>query len=93
MDRSLEQPMDIRGSARADPKIQNATEVAHETTEKVARAATVQVDRLRGTAHDAVEGAASLVVEHGGYGGSLAAPIARRVVEAARDLAILPSSE
>jgi ElaB/YqjD/DUF883 family membrane-anchored ribosome-binding protein len=61
MDRSLEQPLDIRGSARADPKIQNATEVAHETTEKVARAATVQVDRLRGTAHDAVEGAASLV--------------------------------
>jgi len=61
MDRSLEQPLDIRGAPRADPKIQSATHAAHETTEKVARAATVQVDRLRGGAHHAVEGAASLV--------------------------------
>jgi ElaB/YqjD/DUF883 family membrane-anchored ribosome-binding protein len=53
--------VNVRGTARSDPKIQNATEAAHETTEKVARAATIQVDRLRGTAHDAVEGAASLV--------------------------------
>jgi ElaB/YqjD/DUF883 family membrane-anchored ribosome-binding protein len=60
MDRTLEQPLDIR-SGRADPKIRNATEAAHETTDKVARAATVQVDRLRGTAHGAVDGAASLV--------------------------------
>ena len=52
---------DVRGIARSDPKIQSATEAAHETTDKVARAATIQVDRLRGTAHDAVEGAASLV--------------------------------
>lgn len=57
----IEQAMDIRGSNRADPKIQSATDAAHETTDKVARAATVQVDRLRGTAHDAVEGAAGLV--------------------------------
>ena len=35
----------------------------------------------------------AVLVEHGGYGGSLAAPIARKVVEAARDLGILPSSE
>jgi hypothetical protein len=61
MDRSMEQTLDVRGNARSDPRIQNATEAAHETTDKVARVATVQVDRLRGTAHDAVEGAASLV--------------------------------
>jgi hypothetical protein len=41
--------------------VQNATRAAHETTDRVARAATVQVDRLRGTAHDAVDGAASLI--------------------------------
>jgi peptidoglycan glycosyltransferase len=35
----------------------------------------------------------AVVVEHGGYGGTLAAPIARKIVEAARDLGILPSSE
>ncbi len=51
----------VRGTTRADPKIQSATDAAHETTDRVARAATVQVDRLRGSAHDAVEGAASLV--------------------------------
>jgi len=60
MDRTLEQ-LDVRGTARSDPRIQSATDAAHETTDKVARAATVQVDRLRGTAHDAVEGAAGLV--------------------------------
>lgn len=58
---TIEQPMDLRGATRSDPRIQNATGAAHETTDKVARAATVQVDRLRGSAHDAVEGAASLV--------------------------------
>jgi len=52
---------DIRTATRSDPKIQSATEAAHDTTEKVARAATIQVDRLRGSAHEAVEGAASLV--------------------------------
>jgi ElaB/YqjD/DUF883 family membrane-anchored ribosome-binding protein len=64
MDRSiesLEQPLDIRGPARADAKLQNATDAAHQTTDRVARAATQQVDRLRGTAHDAVEGAADFV--------------------------------
>jgi ElaB/YqjD/DUF883 family membrane-anchored ribosome-binding protein len=61
MDRSVEQPLDIRGSVRSDAKFQSATDAAHETTDRVARAATVQVDRLRGTAHDAVDGAASLV--------------------------------
>jgi len=53
--------LDVRSTVRSDPKIQSATDAAHETTDKVARAATVQVDRLRGGAHDAVEGAASLV--------------------------------
>jgi hypothetical protein len=51
----------VRGTARSDPKLQSATDAAHETTDKVARAATVQVDRLRGSAHDGIEGAASLV--------------------------------
>jgi len=32
----------------------------------------------------------AVVVEHGGYGGSLAAPIAREIVEAARKLGIIP---
>jgi cell division protein FtsI/penicillin-binding protein 2 len=31
----------------------------------------------------------AVVVEHGGYGGTFAAPIARKLVEAARDLGIL----
>ena len=57
----IEQPLDIRSSSRSDPKIQSVKEAAHETTDKVARTATVQVDRLRGTAHDAVEGAAGLM--------------------------------
>jgi peptidoglycan glycosyltransferase len=34
----------------------------------------------------------AVVVEHGGYGGALAAPIARELVEAARDLGILSVS-
>ena len=58
---SLEQTLDIRGPGRTDPRLQSATESAHQTTDRVARAANVQVDRLRGTAHDAVEGAADLV--------------------------------
>lgn len=33
----------------------------------------------------------AVVVEHGGYGGSLAAPIAREIVEAASDLGIIPA--
>jgi ElaB/YqjD/DUF883 family membrane-anchored ribosome-binding protein len=60
MDQTLEQPLDIRGPGRANARIQDATEAAHETTDRVARAATQQVDRLRGSAHDAVEGAADL---------------------------------
>jgi len=32
----------------------------------------------------------AVLVEHGGYGGTLAAPIARKVVEASRDLGLLP---
>ena len=35
----------------------------------------------------------AVVVEHGGYGGSLAAPIAREVAEAASDLGIIPQGE
>jgi cell division protein FtsI/penicillin-binding protein 2 len=31
-----------------------------------------------------------VLVEHGGYGGRVAAPIAREVMEAARDLGLLP---
>jgi peptidoglycan glycosyltransferase len=31
----------------------------------------------------------AVVVEHGGYGGSLAAPIAKEIVEAASDLGII----
>jgi ElaB/YqjD/DUF883 family membrane-anchored ribosome-binding protein len=61
MDRSVEQPLDIRTPGRGDARLQGVTEAAHVTTDKVARAATVQVDRLRGTAHEAVDGAASLV--------------------------------
>jgi peptidoglycan glycosyltransferase len=34
----------------------------------------------------------AVVVEHGGYGGRLAAPIARELIEAARDLKIIPAS-
>jgi cell division protein FtsI/penicillin-binding protein 2 len=34
----------------------------------------------------------AVLVEHGGYGGSLAAPIAREIVEAASDLGIIPGS-
>jgi len=33
----------------------------------------------------------AVVVEHGGYGGSLAAPIAREIAEAAADLGIIPA--
>ena len=33
----------------------------------------------------------AVVVEHGGYGGSFAAPIAREIVEAARKLGIVPT--
>lgn len=33
----------------------------------------------------------AVVVEHGGYGGQVAAPIARELVEAARDLGVIPS--
>ena len=33
----------------------------------------------------------AVVVEHGGYGGQIAAPIARELVEAARDLGIIPN--
>ncbi len=36
--------------------------------------------------------ALAVVVEHGGYGGDLAAPIARQLVEAARDLGIIPGA-
>jgi len=61
MDQSLEQPLDIRDAGNAQNKVQSSTRAAHETTDRVARAATVQVDRLRGTAHDAVDGAASLL--------------------------------
>lgn len=60
MDQTLEQPLDIRGPGRADSRVQNATEAAHQTTDRVARVATQQVDRLRSTAHDTVEGAADL---------------------------------
>jgi hypothetical protein len=60
MDHTLEQPIDIRGPGRTDARVQSATEAAHETTDRVARAATQQVDRLRGSTHDAVEGAADL---------------------------------
>lgn len=60
MERSLEQPLDI-AAGNAEEKVRNATRAAHETTDRVARAATVQVDRLRGTAHNAVDGAASLL--------------------------------
>jgi penicillin-binding protein A len=35
----------------------------------------------------------AVLVEHGGYGGSLAAPIAREIVEAASDLGIIPAAE
>jgi len=31
------------------------------------------------------------MVEHGGYGGSLAAPIAREIAEAAADLSVIPT--
>jgi hypothetical protein len=30
-----------------------------------------------------------VIVEHGGYGGSLAAPIAKEIVEAAADLGVI----
>ena len=33
----------------------------------------------------------AVVVEHGGYGGALAAPIAREIAEAAADLGIIPA--
>src|SRR5204862_7240269 len=33
----------------------------------------------------------AVVVEHGGYGAQVAAPIARKLIEAARDLGIIPS--
>ena len=42
----------------ASPKIEGAAQKAHEVTDKVADKATVQVDRLGGTAHRAVDGAA-----------------------------------
>jgi cell division protein FtsW (lipid II flippase)/cell division protein FtsI/penicillin-binding protein 2 len=45
--------------------------------------------------YDGVAGtriAFAVVVEHGGYGGTLAAPIARELVEAARDLGIISAS-
>jgi cell division protein FtsI/penicillin-binding protein 2 len=35
----------------------------------------------------------AVVVEHGGYGGTFAAPIARKLVEAAYDLGILDQSK
>jgi peptidoglycan glycosyltransferase len=35
----------------------------------------------------------AVVVEHGGYGGKVAAPIARELVEAARDLGIVPQAK
>lgn len=60
MEQSLEQPLDI-AAGNAEHKVRNATQAAHETTDRVARAATVQVDRLRGSAHSAVDGAASLL--------------------------------
>ena len=60
MEQSLEQPLEI-AAGNADNKVRNATRAAHETTDRVARAATVQVDRLRGTAHNAVDGAAGLL--------------------------------
>ena len=34
----------------------------------------------------------AVVVEHGGYGAQVAAPIARKLIEAARDLGIIPKS-
>ena len=60
MEQSLEQPLDI-AAGNAENRVRNATRAAHETTDRMARAATVQVDRLRGTAHHAVDGAASLL--------------------------------
>ena len=42
----------------ASPKIEGAAQKAHEITDKVADQATVQVDRLSGTAHRAVNSAA-----------------------------------
>jgi peptidoglycan glycosyltransferase len=33
----------------------------------------------------------AVIVEHGGYGGTLAAPIAREIAEAAADLGIIPT--
>jgi penicillin-binding protein 2 len=33
----------------------------------------------------------AVVVEHGGYGAKFAAPIARQVVEAARDIKMIPT--
>jgi ElaB/YqjD/DUF883 family membrane-anchored ribosome-binding protein len=60
MDQTLEQPIDIRGPGRSDARVQNVAEAAHQTTDRVARAATAQVESLRGGAHDAVEGAADL---------------------------------
>jgi len=32
----------------------------------------------------------AVLVEHGGYGGQVAAPIAREIMEAARDLGLVP---
>ena len=42
---------------------------------------------------DAPRLAFAVLVEHGGYGGRAAAPIAREVMEAARDLGLLPATE
>ena len=41
-----------------NPKIEGAAQKAHEVTDKVADKAAVQVDRLSGTAHRAVDSAA-----------------------------------
>ena len=61
MDRITTMGGSLTGSANpnpASPKIEDAAQAAHHATDKLADKATVQVERLSGTAHRAVNSAA-----------------------------------
>jgi hypothetical protein len=52
-------------------KVDNAARSAHETTDKIADAASAGIDRTRETMHKAVDGAASAAQSTAGYASSM----------------------
>lgn len=59
-------------SSNTNVEVENAARAAHATTDRVADAAAMQVDRLSGTAHRAVDSAADVASSATGWASNVA---------------------